>query len=99
MSDEPIIVGKTKLDMSPEQDIMFKAACERQRKYWVEKMPTLSDMQVALVMDTMIQAVNVITFLDMADGTRAGSPYRSKLGTNLRLIVELLQAPEPKIEG
>jgi len=98
MSDEPLITGKTKPNLSPEQDIMFQAACERQRKYWCEKMPTLSDMQVALVMDTMIQAVNVISFLDMADGTRAGQPYRSKLGGNLRLIIELLQAPEPKIE-
>ena len=96
---EPLIVGKTKPDMNPEQDIMFKAACERQRTYWLEKMPTLSDMQVALIMDTMIQAVNVISFLDMADGTRAGQPYRSKLGTNLRLIIELIQAPEPRTES
>ena len=92
------IIGKDKPNLSPEQDIMFKAACERQRKYWIEKMPTLSDTQVAMIMDTMIQAINVVTFLDMADGTRAGQPYRSKLGMNLRLVAEVMQAPEPKVE-
>ena len=93
---EPLIIGKDKPNVTPEQDIMFQAACECQRKYLAEKVPNLADTQIALIMDTMIQAINVITCLDMADGARAGQPYRSKLGTNLRLVFELLQAPEPK---
>lgn len=91
---EELKVGGPKID--PAQDIMFKAACERQRKYWSTKMPELTDAQVAMTMDTLVMAINLVTSLDMADGLRSGVAYKSKLGDNLRLMFEFLQAPQPK---
>lgn len=85
-------VGEPQAD--PKKDIMYQAACERQRKYWIEKLPTLSDEQVAVIMETMVQATNLITALDMADGIRSSVAYRSKLAVSIRMVLEMLSAPE-----
>jgi hypothetical protein len=80
--------------VDPKLDIMFQAACQRQRKYWESKLPTLTDEQVSIIMSTLTQATNMVTALDMADGIRSQVPFRSKLGTQMRLVLEMLTSPE-----
>jgi hypothetical protein len=36
----------------------------------------------------------MVTALDMADGIRSLVPFRSKLGTQMRLVLEMLTSPE-----
>ena len=91
---EELKVGGPKAD--PKQDIMFMAACDRQRKYWADKLPTLTDEQVSTIMAALTQATNMVTSLDMADGIRSQVAYRSPLGTTMRMVLEMLTAPEPK---
>jgi hypothetical protein len=91
---EEIKVGGPKMD--PKMDILYQAACERQRKYWAEKLPTLTDEQVGIIMDALTQATNLITTLDMADGLRSQVPFRSKLGTAMRMVTEMLSAPQER---
>lgn len=87
-----------KIKMDPKQDIIYKAACERQRKYWADKLPTLTDEQIAIIMESIAQVTNLVTALDMSDGIRSQVPFRSKLGNSMRLVLELLTAPEPPKE-
>lgn len=77
-----------------KNDILYKAAMLRQRKYLEELVPKLSDDQVSLIMSSLIQAVNFVATCDMADGFRMNQNYRSPLGSSLQMVVELLRAPE-----
>ena len=80
--------------MDPRLDIMRQAACARQRKYWEDRLPTMTDDQVVMIMDTLVATVNLITTMDMSDGVRNGVNFRSKLGTEIRMVLEMLMAPK-----
>jgi hypothetical protein len=95
---EPIIGGQKVNVNDPTKDIRFIAACERQRSYWSEKLPNFTDTQIAILMDTLVNAINLVTYLDAADSARVGQNYQSKLGNNLRMIFELIQAP-PEVDN
>ena len=86
------------IKVDPSKDIMYQAACERQRKYWAEKLPTLSDEQVSTIMGALTQVTNMVTALDMADGIRSQVPFRSKLGTSMRMVLEILTSPEDAVK-
>jgi len=97
MSTEELKVGGVKTP--PANDILLQAACERQRKWWIEKLPDLSDVQITTIMTTLTQATNMITALDMADGLRNEIAYRSRLGTDMRMVLEMLSCPADATES